>query len=1575
MRSLSTPFAAWTACLAASVAIASPLQALEVSPTEDAATLVAQLLGESGFDVVSQTFTGAAGQAATYKAGPLGLADGVLISSGLAADAVPPNDIPGKGQNMLGGSDDLCKQLAPTYTFYDAARLDVKFKVKSGFNGLHLEYVVGSEEYPEFVGQQFNDIVGVFIDGKNVALDAEGNVISINGPFFAGSTVITESGTQFDGATPRLAVDVALASDVAEHTLTIVVCDAGDGTLDTALFLSGLTGCKDCASVDPGKTTWCGDGAIDPGNEECDDGNNVDNDACTNACKKFGAGPECGDGKLDDGEQCDDGNKKGGDGCSAACVIEGPPAPVCGNEVIEAGEQCDDGNTDSGDGCDSECKIEEKPAVCGDGVCTGDETHGSCPADCGPPGDPINCAQKMCPAEFAACATDKDCGAVLSCMTACADEDCFKGCFQAAAEGAKVYFEPLGACAEAKKCQGGVACGDGKKTAGEQCDDGNNVDGDGCSATCMTEGGPAAVCGNMMIEGSENCDDGNKVDGDGCSAICQVEGPTSSKITPTDDPDVLRSKLLGGTCFTTSDKKLDAATGAAATFTSGPLGLADGILLSSGLAMDAAGPNDQPGKGFNHNRDGNELCKQLAPGFTFYDAARFDTTFKVTTGVNGLHLEFVVGSEEYPEYVGQSFNDVVGIFVDGKNVALDPKGNLISINGPFFSGDSVITNSGTQFDGTTPRLSIDIPIDSKAESHTVSVVVCDAGDGALDTAVFLSGLTCCTDCVSTENPGKTTWCGDGTIDPGSEQCDDGNNVATDGCDNACKVIPGWTCEGEPSVCQNGPSPAKCGNGKKEGAEQCDDGNTTDGDGCSKTCTTETIGAAVCGDGKKEGAEQCDDGNKTAGDGCDAACKTESIPAAICGNSKVESGETCDDGNKTAGDGCSATCQTEDATAYPPGSIQLLGGGCTAAPAGSTSGGGLWAVLGLLAALLMVRLRRAPQAAWLVLVALIAAPNAYAADGGYSLQRFRAQTSTQGLLHSEGAKILDAWTPAVGLWLHDDEQPLTVSDAATGKKLYDEVGRQISAQLVAALGLFGFAELGVAIPVVLNQSGEDRPAGLGTAPSLGAGTGDIRLIPKVKLLHSGGLNVALSAAFDLPTASAAYSGDDGVGVEPRLNASFQDTSYGALVGLGTRVRPSFSPTITGSNQSIKVGNEAQATLGGWVNVVPETLDLLVDSRFAVNLEQQDAEERSGEVLGGVRLHLPAELVVTAAAGPGFGQSPGTPALRAVLGLMWAPDPGRDTDGDGIVDKQDKCPKVAEDKDGFEDGDGCLDADNDQDGILDVNDKCPLDPEDKDQFEDENGCPDPDNDKDGILDVNDKCPLDPEDKDQFEDENGCPDPDNDKDGILDVDDKCPIEFGVKEEEGCPVRDRDGDGYPDKTDKCPDKPESFNGIEDEDGCPDKANKVEVTETEIKILDKVYFDTAKATIKPVSFPILDAVASVLKSTPRVGKVRVEGHTDDVDTDENNNRLSQARAESVVAYLVNRGIAPERLVARGFGESKPLCKDTPDLLTKGKKAKKQLDACRETNRRVQFKLLEMNGKTLPEDQDPQTIETSRPAK
>jgi OmpA-OmpF porin, OOP family len=94
------------------------------------------------------------------------------------------------------------------------------------------------------------------------------------------------------------------------------------------------------------------------------------------------------------------------------------------------------------------------------------------------------------------------------------------------------------------------------------------------------------------------------------------------------------------------------------------------------------------------------------------------------------------------------------------------------------------------------------------------------------------------------------------------------------------------------------------------------------------------------------------------------------------------------------------------------------------------------------------------------------------------------------------------------------------------------------------------------------------------------------------------------------------------------------------------------------------------------------------------------------------------------------------------------------------------------------------DTDGDGLYDDEDACPNEPEDKDGFQDQDGCPDPDNDGDGIPDIRDKCPNDAEDKDGFQDEDGCPDPNNDGDKLLDKDDKCPNEY-ADTPDGCPKK----------------------------------------------------------------------------------------------------------------------------------------------------------------------------------------------
>ncbi len=168
-------------------------------------------------------------------------------------------------------------------------------------------------------------------------------------------------------------------------------------------------------------------------------------------------------------------------------------------------------------------------------------------------------------------------------------------------------------------------------------------------------------------------------------------------------------------------------------------------------------------------------------------------------------------------------------------------------------------------------------------------------------------------------------------------------------------------------------------------------------------------------------------------------------------------------------------------------------------------------------------------------------------------------------------------------------------------------------------------------------------------------------------------------------------------------------------------------------------------------------------------------------------------------------------------------GSDTDGDGIVDRHDRCPDDPEDLDGFQDTDGCPDLDNDQDGIPDRYDMEPDLREDYDGFEDADGAPDLDNDGDGVPDLEDLCPDEPEDFDGHHDDDGCPDElqDSDGDGIEDRMDDCPDDpedmDGFEDDDGCPEPDNDLDGIPDELDECPDEAEDYDGTEDGDGCPE--------------------------------------------------------------------------------------------------------------------------------------------------------------
>jgi OOP family OmpA-OmpF porin len=319
---------------------------------------------------------------------------------------------------------------------------------------------------------------------------------------------------------------------------------------------------------------------------------------------------------------------------------------------------------------------------------------------------------------------------------------------------------------------------------------------------------------------------------------------------------------------------------------------------------------------------------------------------------------------------------------------------------------------------------------------------------------------------------------------------------------------------------------------------------------------------------------------------------------------------------------------------------------------------------------------------------------------------------------------------------------------------------------------------------------------------------------------------------------------------------------------------------------------------------------------------------------------------------------------------------DGDSDGIPDVKDRCIEQPEDKDGFEDEDGCPDMDNDADGVLDAVDRCPL----QAGAAENQGCPEErpkDRDADGIPDLLDRCLEQPEDRDGYQDEDGCPELDNDSDGLLDAADRCPEEAGPPTQLGCPVRDRDADGLDDPADACPDEPEDKDGHEDADGCPDLDNDtdgvpdasdacpmqagpaeekgcprkyalVEVKQDRIEIKQQIRFATASARITGQdSFVVLGEVAQALRDNPQIKKLRVEGHTDSQGYDVVNLRLSQARADAVMAELIRLGVDPGRLQAVGYGESKPL-------------APNQTAAGRALNRRTEFNILEPSPAATP---------------
>lgn len=250
---------------------------------------------------------------------------------------------------------------------------------------------------------------------------------------------------------------------------------------------------------------------------------------------------------------------------------------------------------------------------------------------------------------------------------------------------------------------------------------------------------------------------------------------------------------------------------------------------------------------------------------------------------------------------------------------------------------------------------------------------------------------------------------------------------------------------------------------------------------------------------------------------------------------------------------------------------------------------------------------------------------------------------------------------------------------------------------------------------------------------------------------------------------------------------------------------------------------------------------------------------------------------------------------------------------VKDGHGDCVLVADGKKGPLEacGDVVKMPDADNDGIADVNDKCPA--TGAGLKVDATGC-EIDSDSDGIADSKDSCPDTT--SGTRVDAKGCA-LDSDNDGIADSSDQCPgTKAGAKvDARGCAINmDLDNDGIVNAKDECPDT--AAGTIVDRRGCELKAD--------IK-LDRVQFKSGTAVLNTESKNILDGIAQTLKENQHL-VFEVAGHTDNRGDHDFNVSLSEKRAQSVRQYLVDDGVAADRLSARGYGPDKPLASnDTVD--------------------------------------------------
>ncbi len=341
----------------------------------------------------------------------------------------------------------------------------------------------------------------------------------------------------------------------------------------------------------------------------------------------------------------------------------------------------------------------------------------------------------------------------------------------------------------------------------------------------------------------------------------------------------------------------------------------------------------------------------------------------------------------------------------------------------------------------------------------------------------------------------------------------------------------------------------------------------------------------------------------------------------------------------------------------------------------------------------------------------------------NIERFRPALDRFGFLGIQGSATPGHARFNLGFFSWYSNRPLRIRYTdGTGEQVIDN---RLTGDLFFEVGLFGRWALALEVPLVLYQDGTTTQLVNGRTSFTGFAVEDPRFTTKVRILgkktektqsRPDGPGMGLLLTIPVPIGSTSlYAGEGQFSFDAQLLSDFHllGTGAGAMLGWRYRVNSrTFGADVLG--QEFQYGVSLKPP-------IPPAHDLfgLLELRGTTSFRGRSTNTLEGDI--GVRW-TKNDVTMTAAIGMGFIRGLGQAQYRAMLGVAWSPQTD-DLDADGIPDASDECPRLAEDVDGFEDADGCMDPDNDNDFIPDVDDKCPNEEALEGQDLDEDGCTDP------------------------------------------------------------------------------------------------------------------------------------------------------------------------------------------------------------------------------------------------------------